>query len=212
MQPLTISLIGLPGAGKTTLCRSLATQMGWRCFQLGNALRTRAAHDAELKVILDRGELAPESVAIELVLEATREVGEKGLVLDGFPRHREQADLAVNLFAKWVILHLDVDLATATRRIGVRVVCPDCGWLGSYSQDPPKICPSCGYENPQHRPEDSSETIGKRLSLAATLLDDMLQYIPRTVPLMRLDASRSTDAVLSEARSQLNSYDKTVFE
>lgn len=39
----TAFLVGLPGAGKTTLSRALAQRLGWRCFVLGDALRDCAA-------------------------------------------------------------------------------------------------------------------------------------------------------------------------
>src|SRR5262245_40487750 len=99
IHPRFVSLIGLPGSGKTTLCRSLAKALGWRAFVIGDALRDRAKSDPVLQTMLDRGELAPESAAIELIREAAKDASGHGLVIDGFPRHREQVPLAIGLFA-----------------------------------------------------------------------------------------------------------------
>ena len=54
----TAFLIGLPGAGKTTLSRALTQRLGWRCFVLGDALRERAQRDPRLQATLAAGDLA----------------------------------------------------------------------------------------------------------------------------------------------------------
>src|SRR5207245_6115193 len=83
IPPRYVSLIGLPGSGKTTLCRSLAKALGWRAFVIGDALRARAASDATLKAMLDQRQLAPRNSANELVREAGKEGARQGLVSDG---------------------------------------------------------------------------------------------------------------------------------
>ena len=66
----TAFLIGLPGAGKTTLSRALTQRLGWRCFVLGDALRERAQRDPRLQATLADGDLAPEPLIRDLVSEA----------------------------------------------------------------------------------------------------------------------------------------------
>src|SRR5882672_1142909 len=116
IPPRFVSLIGLPGSGKTTLCRSLAEALGWPAFVIGDALRAQAKSDPMLQATLDRGELAPEGVAVELMREAAKEAAGRGLVIDGFPRHKDQVALAKELFNPWVVLHLSMPLSLAERR------------------------------------------------------------------------------------------------
>jgi uncharacterized protein YprB with RNaseH-like and TPR domain/predicted nuclease with RNAse H fold/adenylate kinase family enzyme len=201
ITPLTVSLVGLPGAGKTTLCRSLAQRLGWRSFLLGEALRARAANDPELKRILDRGDLAPEPVAIGLVQEAACDAAGRGLIVDGFPRHPAQVELALKWFHPWVVLHLDIDIPTAARRIAGRLACPACGWVGVHSPAD-RSCPTCGTKALQSRPEDEPGVVTERLTQAASRLDALLQHL-RGVRLIRLDASHPAEEVQEGAIAQL---------
>jgi adenylate kinase family enzyme len=199
MSP-TISLVGLPGAGKTSLCRSLAKHLISQCFVLGDELRAYAAKDLALQDLLARGELAPESLVVRLVQEAALRPRPNSLVVDGFPRHPGQVTLCRTLFSRWTVFFLDIDPDEAVRRLSNRMLCSTCGWLGSQSANILPKCPQCGLATLHRRPEDEPAILLPRIAAATSRLSNLLSSLSG-VPVFHLDASLPPERVLRDAVS-----------
>jgi adenylate kinase len=94
---MRIVLVGPPGAGKGTQAGRIVGRFGGMHLATGDILRSNADRGTELgrtaSRYMDRGELVPDDVMIEMVLER---LGEEdcagGFVLDGFPRTVPQAE------------------------------------------------------------------------------------------------------------------------
>ena len=92
-----ILLMGPPGVGKGTVAERVAARLGIRHISTGSLLRdairqgTPKGRQAEAHIT--RGELAPDSLIMELVAEQMDRAGGADVLLDGFPRTRAQADL-----------------------------------------------------------------------------------------------------------------------
>jgi adenylate kinase len=90
-------LVGPPGAGKGTQAGRLVDRFGGVHIATGDILRSNAERGTELgrtaSRFMDRGELVPDDVIIDMVLERLGE-GDcaGGFVLDGFPRTVAQAE------------------------------------------------------------------------------------------------------------------------
>ena len=94
---MRIVLVGPPGAGKGTQAGRIVERFGGAHIATGDILRSYAERGTELgrtaSRYMDRGDLVPDDVIIDMVLER---MGEKdcagGFVLDGFPRTVPQAE------------------------------------------------------------------------------------------------------------------------
>jgi adenylate kinase len=93
---MNVLLIGPPGSGKGTQGQRLAEELGLEHIAAGDLLRKEVADETPIgqrvSGCLERGELVPDEVIIDLVLPAVRRaVASTGYLLDGFPRSVEQA-------------------------------------------------------------------------------------------------------------------------
>jgi adenylate kinase len=94
---MRIVLVGPPAAGKGTQAGRIVVRFGGAHIATGDILRSNADRGTELgraaSRYMDRGELVPDDVVIDMVLER---LGEEdcagGFVLDGFPRTVPQAE------------------------------------------------------------------------------------------------------------------------
>jgi adenylate kinase len=89
-------LLSAPGAGKGTQGKRLAERLGIAHLSAGEILREQVRDGTELgrrfAERLDRGELVPDELVVELMLPAIEAAAEHGgYVLDGFPRDLAQA-------------------------------------------------------------------------------------------------------------------------
>ena len=94
---MRIVLLGPPGAGKGTQAGRIVDRFGGVHIATGDILRSNAERGTELgrtaSRYMDRGDLLPDEVMIDMVLERMGE-GDcaNGFVLDGFPRTVPQAE------------------------------------------------------------------------------------------------------------------------
>ena len=92
-----ILLLGPQGSGKGTQAKRISAEYGIPQIATGDMLRAAVASDTPLglqvKPILERGELVPDALMIDLIRERLEEPdAAEGFVLDGFPRTTPQAD------------------------------------------------------------------------------------------------------------------------
>ena len=101
-------MFGPTGAGKSMQGQMLAARMGWKWLSTGEMLR--ASDDEEIIQILKSGELISDEKTYEVFYQAIRDAHEKHysqIIVDGFPRTKEQAEWLDN-YMRENAEHIDV--------------------------------------------------------------------------------------------------------
>ena len=87
-----ILLFGPTGAGKSMQGQMLAVRQGWKWLSTGEMLRQ--SDDPEIIKILKSGELVSDELTYQVFEKAVQEARDKqysNIIVDGFPRTKEQA-------------------------------------------------------------------------------------------------------------------------
>lgn len=93
---MRLVLLGAPGVGKGTQADLLCRRHGWRHLATGDLLRSAVTEKTPLgqesREAMSRGDLVEDGVILALIEEEMDRAGKSGVVLDGFPRTRAQAE------------------------------------------------------------------------------------------------------------------------
>jgi adenylate kinase len=122
-----IVLMGAPGAGKGTQAKLLEKNLGLPQVATGDLFRHNLKNKTELGLLaqsyMDRGELVPDSVTVDMVRARLSQPDcANGVVLDGFPRNTSQADALNDLLAEMgerinVVPHIHVNQEVLVDRL-----------------------------------------------------------------------------------------------
>jgi adenylate kinase len=169
-------LLGPPGAGKGTQAKEIAARHGLVQLSTGDMLRAAVAAGTEVgrraKAIMDKGELVPDAVVINIISDRLDAPDCKGgAILDGFPRTLAQAAALDALMAAKkrkldAVIELKVDDDELISRISGRFTCARCGegYHDRFKQPRAKgVCDVCKGTEFTRRPDDNAETVTRRL-------------------------------------------------
>lgn len=172
MTATRLILLGGPGAGKGTQAKRLVKTLQVPQISTGDLLRasvkagTSLGHKA--KSFMDRGDLVPDDLIIDLVNERLAQPdAQGGYILDGFPRTTAQADAmqAGGIVVERVV-NIVVDDEELFERLVARRVCSDCGSSFHLKFHPPAsegVCDVCQGALKQ-RKDDTPTVIPQRLA------------------------------------------------
>jgi adenylate kinase len=169
-------LLGPPGAGKGTQAKEIAARHGLVQLSTGDMLRAAVAAGTEVgrraKAIMDKGELVPDAVVINIISDRLDAPDCKGgAILDGFPRTLAQAAALDALMAAKkrkldAVIELKVDDDELISRISGRFTCARCGegYHDRFKHPRAKgVCDVCKGTEFTRRPDDNAETVTRRL-------------------------------------------------
>lgn len=202
-----IVLMGAPGAGKGTQARLLEERLYLPQISTGDIFRALKSEQtplaAEVRGIMEAGNLVPDELTIRLVRERTaREDCRNGYVLDGFPRTIAQAQMLENLAVeqekKIQAIEIQVPRDLLLRRMTGRRICPVCGEIYNIYFKPPKNEGACDLHPDQkleQRADDNPETVQARLATYEEQTKPLLEFYRTSNHLYIVDGTRNTEEI-----------------
>ncbi len=153
------------------------------------------------KKYMDRGDLVPDAVVIDIMLNKIMSIhSDEGFILDGFPRNTRQAEeleTALTARARDVdrVLHIDVPEKELARRLGGRYVCGKCQAPYTHQgEGPTPACERCSGELYQ-RDDDRPEAVRKRIKVYREETMPVLDFYRQRGLLVDIPGQDSIDGV-----------------
>lgn len=125
-----IVFMGAPGSGKGTQTKLLAERLGYAYFSTGELSREYAKQDTELgrriKDLIDNGYILPIDIIRQIFVKKFESLTDSpGIILDGYPRTTDQAELLKEIMAEkgipnLSVIFLDVDKQQLLKRLSLR--------------------------------------------------------------------------------------------
>ncbi|MGZ3599127.1 MAG: adenylate kinase family protein [Ktedonobacterales bacterium] len=201
---MNIILFGAQGSGKGTQAQMLADELKLQPRASGELLRDAIAHETPAgkiaKPYYDRGDLVPDEIVTEMILESMR--GANGIILDGFPRTLRQAYLLDESLAKVgqridAAVYLEVPREVLLERLSGRWICRAHGHVWNVKTHPTRIPGICDYDGSPlyHRSDDSPETINRRLEKFFSETIPVVDFYARQGKLIRIDGTDTIEHV-----------------
>jgi len=185
MEP-AIVLLGPPGSGKGTQAERLRDARGFVSLATGDLLREARATGTELGKsaagYMDRGDLVPDEVIAEMMRDAIAGVGDKPILLDGFPRTVAQADALARA------------LESGGRHLAAAI-------LVDVPDD--VVAERISHRN-QGRADDREETVKERLRVYHRDTEPLIEYYRDRGLLRPVDGSQDEDAVEADIRNAVD--------
>lgn len=203
-------LVGPPGAGKGTQAARLVDDLDIPHISTGDMLRAAVKAGTELGMQADafmkRGDLVPDEVVIGMVVERIAAPDcEGGMMLDGFPRTRPQAEALADALqtaglALDAVVLIEVPDELIVSRIVGRRSDPETGTIYHLEFNPP---PAAVADRVVQRKDDTEEACVARLAKYHSETAPIVPFYEDAGILRRVDGVGSPDEVTARIRGAL---------
>lgn len=185
---MNLIIFGPPGSGKGTYATRLETKLGTTPIAMGDIFREAIKQGTPLgkkvESFLKTGQLVPDDVVIEVLKESINQKGEKGFILDGFPRTIQQAEALEKIAKIDAVINLVVPERIIVARLSSRRICKNCGAIYNVLFLKPKkegVCDVCGGMLYQ-REDDTEKVIKERIKVYEKQTQPILKFYKGKVP------------------------------
>lgn len=208
IAPGPILLLGAPGVGKGTQAKELVKIWGIPQISTGDLLRANVAQGTLLgklaKEIIERGELAPDSLVNDMVAARLQEPDTaRGYILDGFPRTLVQANwLDTQLKERpeslpVVAVNIQLNYNQLLRRITGRRICPVCQRIYNIYVNPPEREGFCDVDGAAliQRADDTEEIFKERMRAYEAQTAPVIDHYRALGRFAEVDGDRPIDVI-----------------
>lgn len=204
---MNIALIGPTGVGKGTHSEKLVEKFDLVHISTGQLFRKNLEMKTALgllaKKYMTQGELVPDEV-VDSMIEAKilRTDPNKGIIFDGYPRTRYQAEFLEDLFARTgrhldAVIYLKVSDEEVIKRLMGRMQCHNCPSIFHNIYRPFKNCQYDKCENGEHlyHAQLSEGRNKARLQVFHRVAGPLVYYFQRKEKLIIVDGEPDIDEV-----------------
>jgi adenylate kinase len=206
-------MVGGPGAGKGTQAALLAQRLGLAHVASGDLfrrhLRDGTALGRQASKYMERGALVPDDLTIAMIDQRLAEPdAAAGVVLDGFPRTRHQAEALDDMLARReqhveAAFYLDVARDELVRRLSGRWLCRQSDdHVYQQETQPPAVAGRCDIDGAElyQRQDDQPATVQARLEQQLPPMFEVVDHYADRGVLHTVDGNQPpadvTDALL----------------
>ncbi len=204
---MNLILLGAPGAGKGTQTPYLTERYRIPVIATGEMLRAERRAGTRLGNLvapfMDRGELAPDALLIDVVRRRLQESdARRGFMFDGFPRSVAQAEALDAILRELgreveVVIYLRVSRQVLLDRLSNRYVCRTCGSVYTFSPAPLSPLPRCAKDRGElyQRTDDSPEIVARRIDVFLEQTAPLVAYYEQQRKLEQVNGELPVDIV-----------------
>ncbi|HEY8396030.1 MAG TPA: adenylate kinase [Bacilli bacterium] len=212
---MRLLLMGAPGAGKGSQAELIKKHFALPHISTGDMFREAISKKTPTgllaKSYIDKGELVPDEVTIELVRGRLQEPDAvRGFLLDGFPRTIAQAEMLEDILKEQnvkidLVINLVVKDEILIKRISGRRICKSCGMTYHIETKRPQEAGKCDYCGGElfQRADDNEETVKNRLAVYYRQTEPLLAYYEAKGLLKNIDGEGSIESIFEEIKAIL---------
>lgn len=200
-MPPQLLIMGAPNAGKGTLCDEIRKVYGLIHLSTGDILRAEVAKGTDLgkevKIIMANGHLVPDDIMVRLIInriQSDRNIRDRGLLLDGFPRTVKQAEELHHAGMRVdAVICLEISEDKLLERCLGRRIDPVTGtsYHVKFNPPPEQIAKRCVT-----RADDTADKLKNRLSIYNEQKGGLVKFFSREM--ITIDAGQSIDSVFAQ--------------
>ncbi len=212
---MNLIIFGAPGAGKGTQSAHLIETYRIPAIATGDILRAQrragTALGDQVKGYMDRGELVPDQLMIDIIKERLQKPDARdGFILDGFPRTVAQARALDEMLTQLgrridAVIYLRVSRQVLIDRLSHRYSCRTCDAVYNFTPEQARSLPRCTVDDGElyQRPDDKPEIVANRIDVFLKHTAPLIDYYNAQHKLENLDGQMVIDDVRDDITHRL---------